>query len=71
MLAIGRALMGNPRLLLMDEPLEGLAPVIVEMLLAAMRRLRAESRSAFSSSSSTRAARSTSPRAPSSSIAAR
>jgi branched-chain amino acid transport system ATP-binding protein len=42
MLAIGRALMGNPRLLLMDEPLEGLAPVIVEMLLAAMRRLRAE-----------------------------
>ncbi len=43
MLAIGRALMGNPRLLLMDEPLEGLAPVIVEMLLAAMHRLRAES----------------------------
>ncbi|MBV8650702.1 MAG: ABC transporter ATP-binding protein [Alphaproteobacteria bacterium] len=43
MLAIGRALMGNPRLLLMDEPLEGLAPVIVETLLAAMRRLRAES----------------------------
>jgi branched-chain amino acid transport system ATP-binding protein len=42
MLAIGRALMGNPRLLLMDEPLEGLAPVIVEMLLAAMQRLRAE-----------------------------
>jgi branched-chain amino acid transport system ATP-binding protein len=42
MLAIGRALMGNPRLLLMDEPLEGLAPVIVEMLLAAMHRLRRE-----------------------------
>ena len=42
MLAIGRALMGNPRLLLMDEPLEGLAPVIVEMLLTAMHRLRAE-----------------------------
>jgi branched-chain amino acid transport system ATP-binding protein len=40
MLAIGRALMGNPRLLLMDEPLEGLAPVIVEQLLAAMERLR-------------------------------
>ena len=40
MLSIGRALMGNPRLLLMDEPLEGLAPVIVESLLAAMRRLR-------------------------------
>jgi branched-chain amino acid transport system ATP-binding protein len=39
MLAIGRALMGNPALLLMDEPLEGLAPVIVEMLLKALRRL--------------------------------
>jgi branched-chain amino acid transport system ATP-binding protein len=33
MLAIGRALMGNPSLLLMDEPLEGLAPIIVEELL--------------------------------------
>ena len=42
MLSIGRALMGDPRLLLMDEPLEGLAPVIVEALLTAMRRLRAE-----------------------------
>jgi branched-chain amino acid transport system ATP-binding protein len=42
MLAIGRALMGNPRLLLMDEPLEGLAPVIVEMLVEAMHRLRRE-----------------------------
>jgi branched-chain amino acid transport system ATP-binding protein len=39
MLAIGRALMGNPSLLLMDEPLEGLAPIIVEMLLAALQRL--------------------------------
>src|SRR3990167_3692887 len=39
MLAIGRALMGNPALLLMDEPLEGLAPVIVDTLLAALQRL--------------------------------
>jgi branched-chain amino acid transport system ATP-binding protein len=39
MLAIGRALMGNPTLLLMDEPLEGLAPIIVEALLKAMQRL--------------------------------
>ena len=40
MLAIGRALMGNPALLLLDEPLEGLAPVIVDSLLAALHRLR-------------------------------
>jgi branched-chain amino acid transport system ATP-binding protein len=40
MLAIGRALMGNPSLLLLDEPLEGLAPVIVDALIAALRRLR-------------------------------
>jgi branched-chain amino acid transport system ATP-binding protein len=39
MLAIGRALMGNPTLLLMDEPLEGLAPIIVEYLLEALQRL--------------------------------
>jgi branched-chain amino acid transport system ATP-binding protein len=42
MLAIGRALMGNPSLLLLDEPLEGLAPVIVDGLLLALRRLRQE-----------------------------
>jgi branched-chain amino acid transport system ATP-binding protein len=39
MLAIGRALMGNPSVLLMDEPLEGLAPIIVEVLLQALQRL--------------------------------
>jgi branched-chain amino acid transport system ATP-binding protein len=42
MLAIGRALMGNPRLLLLDEPMEGLAPVIVDMLLQAIDRLKRE-----------------------------
>jgi branched-chain amino acid transport system ATP-binding protein len=42
MLAIGRALMGNPTFLLMDEPLEGLAPVIVDQLLAGLERLKRE-----------------------------
>jgi branched-chain amino acid transport system ATP-binding protein len=44
MLAIGRALMGNPSLLLLDEPLEGLAPVIVDRLLEALQVLRTEAR---------------------------
>jgi len=39
MLAIGRALIGNPSVLLMDEPSEGLAPVIVEELARAIKRL--------------------------------
>src|SRR3984885_3758397 len=39
MLALGRALVLNPRVLLLDEPLEGLAPIIVEELLKALRRI--------------------------------
>jgi branched-chain amino acid transport system ATP-binding protein len=39
MLAVGRALVLNPKLLLLDEPLEGLAPIIVEELLAAIARI--------------------------------
>jgi branched-chain amino acid transport system ATP-binding protein len=42
MLAIARALMTNPSLLLLDEPLEGLAPIIVEELSGAIRRMTAE-----------------------------
>ena len=39
MLALGRALILNPRLMLLDEPLEGLAPILVEELLLALRRI--------------------------------
>ena len=41
MLAVARALMGAPRLLLLDEPSEGLAPVIVDQLFAALETIRA------------------------------
>jgi len=39
MLAIGRALMLNPRMLLLDEPLEGLAPIIVQELMNVLQRI--------------------------------
>ena len=42
MLAIGRALLTNPRLLIMDEPSEGLAPAIIETLIETFRRLSQE-----------------------------
>ena len=46
MLAIARALVTNPTLLLLDEPTEGLAPIIIEELLRALRRLFREERMA-------------------------
>ncbi len=42
MLSVARALMGSPEVLLLDEPLEGLAPIVVHSLVEALQRLRSE-----------------------------
>jgi branched-chain amino acid transport system ATP-binding protein len=42
MLTVARTLMGNPRLILLDEPSEGLAPVIVQQMAAAVREMKRE-----------------------------
>jgi branched-chain amino acid transport system ATP-binding protein len=64
MLSIARALMGNPSVILMDEPSEGLAPVIVEELARAVKRLtRSEGLSLILVEQNTRLALDISPRA--------
>jgi branched-chain amino acid transport system ATP-binding protein len=57
MLAIGRTLMGNPRLLLLDEPSEGLAPVVTERMAAAVGELKASGLSILLSEQNLRFAR--------------
>ena len=42
MLTIARTLMGNPKLILLDEPSEGLAPVIVDQMARTIRELKAD-----------------------------
>jgi branched-chain amino acid transport system ATP-binding protein len=63
MLAIGRALIGNPSVILMDEPSEGLAPVIVEELARALKRLSTMSLTLIVVEQNTRLALDLSPRA--------
>jgi branched-chain amino acid transport system ATP-binding protein len=51
MLAIGRALVTNPRLLILDEATEGLAPLIRDEIWACLARLRGEAKACWSSTS--------------------
>lgn len=63
MLAIARTLMGNPKLLLLDEPSEGVAPVIVQALARTVQALKGEGLSILMSEQNLRFARSVSDRA--------
>jgi branched-chain amino acid transport system ATP-binding protein len=63
MLTIARTLMGNPRLVLLDEPSEGLAPVVVERMAEAIRALKAEGLSILLSEQNLHFARGVSDRA--------
>ncbi|MDO9706860.1 ABC transporter ATP-binding protein [Paracraurococcus lichenis] len=63
MLTIARALMGNPRLVLLDEPSEGLAPVVVERMAEAILALKAEGLSILLSEQNLHFARAVSDRA--------
>jgi len=63
MLTIARSLMGNPSLILLDEPSEGLAPVIVDQMAATIRELKARGLSILLSEQNLRFARMVSDRA--------
>lgn len=63
MLTIARTLMGNPRALLLDEPSEGLAPVVVEQVAGAVRELKGECLTVLLSEQNLRFARAVADRA--------
>ena len=56
MLAIARALIGNPELMLLDEPTEGLAPLVVRALLESIEKLRKKGTSVLLAEQNARAA---------------